>query len=317
VAVAEAAIAPKRRSRLYLKALAVLVLLVIALAGLFYLRPLLVTQEVQQVGMWMRGIHRHDAQLGPYRIHYLEAGKGNPLVLVHGLGGRSENWLDMIPQFTAQGFHVYALDLLGFGRSDKPDVDYSMSMQSDLLLQFLDSQGLQQPDIAGWSMGGWVTGKFAVDHAQRVRRIILLDSAGMRYEGVNPSVLRPKTLDELSWMMAALTPHPRPIPAFFGRDMLRAMQEEDWVVGRTLQSMYTGKDLLDDKLQNVKIPALIVWGKQDRITPLVMAEQMHKVMPQSVLYVVDGCGHLAPTECLDRIMPEMKKFLIGKPAVGK
>jgi pimeloyl-ACP methyl ester carboxylesterase len=309
LAVAEKAIAPKKKSRRYLKVLGVLGLLVIALAGLFYVRPLLVTQGVQQAGMWIHGIHRRNVQLGPYRIHYLVAGEGRPLVLVHGLGGRSENWLDMIPQFTANGFHVYALDLLGFGRSDKPDVDYSMAMQSDLLLQFLDSQGLQQPDIAGWSMGGWVTGEFAVDHPQRVHRIILLDSAGLRHEGVKPSVLRPQSLEELSRMMAALSPHPRAIPAFFGRDMLRAMKEEDWVVGRTLQSMYTGKDLLDDKLQNVKAPALIVWGKQDEVTPLVIAEEMHRDMPQSVLYVADGCGHLAPTECQDRVIPEMKKFL--------
>src|SRR5205807_623748 len=296
VAVAHAAIAPKKKSRRYRRVLGVLALLVMVLAGLFYMRPLLVARQAQQMGMWMRGIHRHNVQLGAYRIHYLEAGTGHPLVFVHGLGGSAENWLGMIPQFTAQGFHVYALDLLGFGHSDKPDVDYSIGMQADLLLQFLDSQGLQQPDVAGWSMGGWVTGKFAVEHPQRVRRIILLDSAGLRYEGVKPSVLRPTTLNELSFMMASLTPHPQAIPAFFGRDMLRAMQQGDWVVGRTLQSMYTGKDLLDDKLQNVKVPALIVWGKQDMVTPLVIAEQMHKSMPQSVLYVVDGCGHLAPTD---------------------
>ncbi|HEV2991679.1 MAG TPA: alpha/beta fold hydrolase [Candidatus Angelobacter sp.] len=300
---------PKKRSRRYLKLLGVLVLLVVALAGLFFTRPLLVTAAVQQARMWIRGIHRQNVQLGSYRIHYLVAGEGRPLVLVHGLGGSAENWLTMIPQFTAKGFRIYALDLLGYGRSDKPDVDYSISMQSDLLLQFLDSQGLQQPDIAGWSMGGWVAGKFAVDHPQRVRRVMLLDSAGLKYDAVNARFLRPKTSEELTQMMAILTPHPQPIPAFFAHDILRAMKEEDWVVGRSLQSMQTGKDILDGKLQSVKAPVLIVWGKQDVLTPLSIGEAMHKEMPQSVLYVVDGCGHLAPTECQDRIMPEMQKFL--------
>jgi pimeloyl-ACP methyl ester carboxylesterase len=309
VAVAEKAIAPKKKSRRYLKTLSALALLVIVLAGLFYLRPLLVTQAIQQASMWIRGMHRHDVQLGPYRIHYLESGQGRPLVLVHGLGGSCENWLSMIPQFTAKGFHVYALDLLGYGRSDKPDVDYSISMQSDLLLQFLDSQGLQQPDIAGWSMGGWIAGRFAVDHPQRIHRVMLLDSAGLKYDAVNARFLRPKTPEELSQMMAILTPHPQPIPAFFVRDMLRAMKDEDWVVGRSLQSMQTGKDILDGKLQSVKAPVLIIWGKQDVLTPLSIGEQMHKDMPQSVLYVVDGCGHLAPTECQDRVIPEMQKFL--------
>ncbi|HEV2961468.1 MAG TPA: alpha/beta hydrolase [Candidatus Angelobacter sp.] len=312
MATIQTVVTPKKKSRRYLrylKVLGVLAFLAIVLAGLFYMRPLLVTDSMQQASMWMHGIHRQNVQLGPYRIHYLVAGEGRPLVLVHGLGGRSENWLTMIPQFTARGFHVYALDLLGYGRSDKPDVDYSIAMQSDLLLQFLDSQGLQQPDIAGWSMGGWIAGKFAVDYPQRVRRVMLLDSAGLKYDAVNAPFLRPKTPEELSRMMAVLTPHPQPIPAFFARDILRAMKDEDWVVGRSLQSMQTGKDILDGKLQNVKAPVLIVWGKQDVLTPLSIAEQMHKDMPQSVLYVVDGCGHLAPTECQDRIMPEMQKFL--------
>lgn len=309
MATVQTAIAPKKKSRWLLKLLGFLVLLAVVLGGLFFARPLMVVQGVSQVRMWMRGIHSQNVQLGQYQIHYLVAGEGRPLVLVHGLGGSADNWLGMIPQFTAKGFRVYALDLLGYGHSDKPDVDYSISMQSDLLLKFLDSQGLQQPDIAGWSMGGWVAGKFAVDHPQRIRKVMLLDSAGMKYDAVNAIYLRPKTQEELAKMWTVLTPHPQPIPAFFAKDMLRAMKDEDWVVGRSLQSMQTGKDILDGKLQNVKTAVLLVWGKQDVLTPLSIAEEMHKEMPQSVLYVVDGCGHLAPTECQDQIMPEMQKFL--------
>ncbi len=309
MATVQTVITPKKKSRRLLKFLGFLVLLAVALGGLFFTRPLLVVRGVSQVRMWIHGIHSQDVQLGQYRIHYLVAGEGRPLVLVHGLGGSADNWLTMVPQFTAKGFHVYALDLLGYGHSDKPDVDYAISMQSDLLLKFLDSQGLQQPDIAGWSMGGWVAGKFAVDHPQRVRKVMLLDSAGLKYDAVNAVYLRPKTQEELTKMWTVLTPHPQPIPAFFAKDMLRAMKDEDWVVGRSLQSMQTGKDILDGKLANVKTPVLLVWGKQDVLTPLSIAEEMHKEMPQSVLYVVDGCGHLAPTECQDRIMPEMQKFL--------
>jgi pimeloyl-ACP methyl ester carboxylesterase len=298
-----------RRSRRLISILLVVILIGIILGGTYYFRPVMLGMAFQQVGMWIQGIHRNDVQLGPYRIHYLVSGEGRPLVLVHGLGVRSEIWLPLIPQFTAKGFRVYAPDLLGYGRSDRPDVDYTISLQADIVRQFLDSQGLQQTDLAGWSMGGWISLKLAADSPQRVRRLVLLDSAGMRFDAVNRLSLRPKTPEQLAHLMEVLSPKPRAIPGFLARDILRVMNEQDWVVGRSLDSMIAGKDLMDGRLEGVTMPVLIVWGRQDVLTPLAIAEQMHREMPQSVLFVAEGCGHLAPIECRDQIGPEMQKFL--------
>src|SRR5512136_1846444 len=138
-------------SRKWLVAISALVLILMAAGGFFFLRPVSAGLALQQAVMWMRGIQSGYVRLGPHRIHYLIAGEGRPLVLVHGLGVRSEVWLPVIPSFTAKGFRVYAPDLLGYGRSDKPDVDYGISLQADIVRQFLDSQGLRQADVAGWS----------------------------------------------------------------------------------------------------------------------------------------------------------------------
>ena len=100
--------------------------------------------------------------LAPFRVHYLVGGRGQPLVLVHGLDGRAENWARLMPALMCHGHRVYAIDLLGFGRSDRPDVDYSIALQAEVLNQFFDSQGLARADLGGWSMGGWVTLKFAL-----------------------------------------------------------------------------------------------------------------------------------------------------------
>jgi len=293
------------------KTLISLFFLVFVLGAVFYWRPSAITSATQQMGMWANGIHQNEVQLGSYRIHYLASGdnQGRPLVLVHGLGGRSLDWLGMIPQFTKSGFKVYAPDLLGFGKSDKPDVDYSISLQTDILRQFLDSQSLQQADIVGWSMGGWISLKFAAENPQRVHRLSLLDSAGMRFEATNATALLPTTTAELAHMMEILNPNPPAIPSFVARDILRELVAQAWVVRRALVSMGTGKDLMDGKLQDVKMPVLIVWGKEDVLTPLSVGEAMHREMPQSILYVVNGCGHLAPTRCQDNVVPEMQKFL--------
>ena len=208
------------------RTLLVVILIGIILGGTYYFRPVMLGMALQQVGMWIQGIHRNDVQLGPYRIHYLVAGEGRPLVLIHGLGARSEIWLPLIPQLTAKGFRVYAPDLLGYGRSDRPDVDYASSLQADIVRQFLDSQGLRQTDLAGWSMGGWISLKLAADSPQRVRQLILLDSAGMRFDAVNRLALRPKTPEQLAHLMEVLTPNPRAIPGFLARDILRVMNEQ-------------------------------------------------------------------------------------------
>jgi pimeloyl-ACP methyl ester carboxylesterase len=233
--------------------------------------------------------------------------------LVHGLAGRAENWLPLIPEYIRSGYRVYAIDLLGYGRSDQPDVDYSIALEADILRQFLDSQSLQQTDIAGWSMGGWISLKFAAEHPQRVRRLVLMDSAGLLFDGANADALRPKTREQLAHMMEILTPHPQPIPGFIARDILRAFAENDWVVARSLQSMRSGRDLMDGKMQTITMPVLVIWGKQDVLTPLSLGEGLHRGMPQSLFYVFDGTGHLAPTERSAQIGSSVVTFLKSEP----
>ena len=305
--------AAARKPRRLRKVLYVLILLCVVAAGLFYWRPSMYTTAYQSYYAWRIGFKNYDVMLGPYRIHYMVAGQGKPLVLVHGLAGRSENWLTLVPEFTRNGYQVYALDLLGYGRSEQPNVDYSIALEEDILGEFLDSQKLAKPDIAGWSMGGWISLKYAGDHPDRVHRLVLMDSAGLLFNAVNAPALRPKTEAELAHMMAVLTPHPLPIPSFVARDILRNFAINDWVVGRALQSMGTGRDLMDGKMQPVTMPVLIIWGKQDVLTPISVAEGMHQGMPQSLLYVYDGTGHLAPTERALQVADTTVDFLKAEP----
>lgn len=302
--------AAKKNSRWFLKTLLIVVVLLALLGTAFYLRPTTIGQAVSRARMWTQGIHNHYVQLGAYRIHYLVAGEGHPVVLVNGLGASSENWGELIPELKSKGFKIYAPDMLGFGRSDKPtDVDYSISLHSDILKQFLASQKLDHVDLVGWSMGGWIVMKYAAGNPQGVNRLVLLDSAGLIYDGANAQALRPKNVEQLAHMMDILNPNPKPIPAFVARDIVRVMGEGDWIIDRTLKSMFTGKDVMDNHLQELTMPVLIVWGRQDLITPLSLADKLHSQVPHSTLYVVDACGHLAPTLCQSQVAPQIEKFL--------
>ena len=305
--------ASPKKSRILRKTLITLLALLAIAAAVFYWRPTLVGTIAQRYIAWKIGFENHEVTLGQYRIHYMVAGRGQPLVLVHGLAGSAENWLALVPEFTRNGYQVYAVDLLGYGRSQQPDVDYSIALETDILRQFLDSQRLTQPDIAGWSMGGWITLKFAAEHPDRVHRLILMDSAGLLYDAKNASALRPKTQAELAHMWDVLTPHPQPFPGYVARDILRNFAVNDWVVGRALDSMRTGRDLMDGKMQSVTMPVLIIWGKQDVLTPLFIGERMHVAMPQSLLDIYDDTGHLAPTDRAGQVSRSVVAFLKADP----
>jgi pimeloyl-ACP methyl ester carboxylesterase len=282
----------------------------IAFGITLYLRPLWVWRQTTRLWLRAQGIGSRYGQLGPYRIRYFVGGTGRPLVLLHGLGGEAGDWALSMPALARGGFRVYAIDLLGYGGSDRPDVDYSIALQSDIVRQFLDSQGLASIDVAGWSMGGWIALRFTLDHPECVRRVVVYDSAGISFKpSVDPRLFAARTRQDLSRLYAALSPHPMYIPQFVAHDLLRQAAERGWVVKRALDSMRAGHDLLDGKLGAVQVPVLIVWGQQDALIPPSCGQEMHRELAQSTFVALPGCGHLAPVECRRQTLAETIKFL--------
>jgi len=296
-----------RRSVLLLAAL------VILLIAFVLWRPASALGAIATAALRLRGIESRYVQLGPYRIHYFVGGAGEPLVLVHGLGSRALDFVFLMPGL-ARDHRVFALDLLGYDGSGRPDVDYSVTLETGILQQFLDSHGLTRVDLAGWSMGGWIALQFASQSPNRVHRLVLLDSAGMKFTPTfDLRLLSPHTMADMQALERLLTPHPARAPEFITRDFLRQLRAEDWVIQRTVANMITGREFMDGKLASVTMPVLIVWGKQDVLTPLSVGEAMRREMPQSVLVALDDCGHIAPLECHDRVLREMQRFLAANP----
>ena len=258
-------------------------------------------------------------QVDGYTVHYFEASPedgspGTPLVLIHGLGARGEDWSAMIPTLAAHGFHVYAPDLLGYGRSSRPDVDYSIALQEKTVADFMQELGLNHADIGGWSMGGWVALKLTIDHPALVDRLVVYDSAGIYFPApYNAALFTPTDTAGLHRLLNILSPEPRPLPEFAARAAIRKFRSDTWILDRNVDSMIGGRDLLDFELYRVHVPVLIVWGGQDELIPLPVGESMHRRIAGSSLVVVQGCGHLAPAECTRPILHETIKFLSANP----
>lgn len=285
----------------------------LSVGALFYTSPTWVFEKIQDLRLRATGAESRVVLIDGHRIHYYISGpaSGPPIVLVHGLGGRAEDFANLTPYLEKSGYRVYAPDLLGFGQSEEPvDASYSISEQADLMVDFFDAVGLRRTDLAGWSMGGWIAQKVAVDHPDRVSRLVLMDSAGLTVRPTwDTRLFTPTTPDELNRLEALLMPHPPAMPSFVANDILRISASYSWVVKRALASMMTAKDVTDEDLPSLKMPVLILWGKLDRITPLSEGESIHSLIPQSRLVVASTCGHLAPQSCSKEFGPEITTFL--------
>jgi pimeloyl-ACP methyl ester carboxylesterase len=300
------------------------VLMFCALAALGTLavlaRPLLAIDTVTRARLLFAGFHGEYTSVDGHRIHYLEGGGGKPILLIHGLGGRATDWANLMPQLARGGYHVYAIDMLGYGDSDKPmDADYSIAQETVIVRGFLDRLHLEGIDLAGWSMGGWVAIRLALEDPRRISRLVLCDAAGVTFApDYDARDFLPQTPAQLQRLYDRLTPHPAPLPGFLARDMLRRVARTQWVIARSAESMFAGHDLVDERLRELRMPVLIIWGREDHLIPVSAALVMHARIPQSTLELYDACGHLAPGQCAQRIGPRMLDFLRGgnDPAPG-
>jgi pimeloyl-ACP methyl ester carboxylesterase len=228
------------------------------------------------------------------------------VVLVHGLGGRAEDWRELAPRLAKAGYHVYMPDLPGYGRSERPaNFSYSVRDEAAVVVGFLDALGLKQVDL-----GGWIVQIIANEHPERVSRLMLFNSAGLFEKPKwDTRLFTPQTPAELDQLDALLMPHPPRIPGFIARDVLSISRKHAWVIHRAMDSMLTGRDVTDSLLPHLKMPVLIEWGAEDRITPLSQGEKMHQLVPQSKLEIINGCGHLAPVQCAAQAGPAMVEFM--------
>ena len=284
----------------------------------FWMRPLDFFDDFTYLAGALHGVQNRWTWVDGQRMHYEVEGppNGPPVVLVHGLGGRAEDWRALAPYLAKAGFRVYMPDLIGYGRSAQPaNFSYSIRDEAALVAGFLDVAGLKRVDLGGWSMGGWIVQMVAYQHPDRIKRLMLFDSAGL-YEMPkwNTGLFTPANVSQLNQLDALLMPQPPHIPGFVATDILRVTKETGWVVRRAMAQMLTGRDVTDTLLPQLKMPVLIEWGAQDRIITPDQAEKIHKLVQNSELQMYAGCGHLAPLQCAKSMGPNVVRFLQQTPA---
>ncbi len=259
------------------------------------------------------GEHLGRVEAGGVAVNYAEIGSGPPVVLVHGLGGCWQNWLETMPRLADLGHRVIALDLPGFGASPIPPWELSIPAYGRLLGDLCEQLDIGTCTLVGNSMGGFVAAEVTVGEAEWVERLVLVSSAGISHASMrrapvavgarmtvaaNPILLR---LDAPAMRRPGLRKlafggvlrHPAKIrPELLAEQLGPALGADGFVPAA---SALTGYDLLD-RLERIGVPTLLVWGRDDLVVPASDAQGFAERIPDARLEVFEDCGHVPMIE---------------------
>lgn len=231
------------------------------------------------------------------KIRYLESGNhDDTLVLIHGLGASAERWTGVMPIFS-EYYRVIVPDLVGFGYSDKPTVDYTPEFFIDFLKKFFDKIEIGVSHMIGSSLGGQIAANFASIHNDLVEKLILVSPSG---------IMKHSTPALDSYVMAALFPNEQNARLAFkmmersgrkiDKSIIVGFVERMKLPNAKLSFMSTllalkDSEIITEKLKSITAPTLVVWGRKDPVIPIKYATDFVTHIKDCKLYKMNDSGH--------------------------
>jgi pimeloyl-ACP methyl ester carboxylesterase len=260
-----------------------------------------------------------EATVFSYKLHYLEAGRGAPVILLHGSGGEGARWMPTIHGLAAE-FRVIAPDQIGWGKSDKPMTIYHSGVFAEFLARFMKEIGAPKAALIGQSMGAGVALTMAVKYPQMVDRMVLVNGGGFRAAGEAPRAGAPDwharqianagTLAESREYLEKM---------YFNHSLISDALVEHNLVLR-LRSAYTAEavqtanarglgGLNEADVRGIKAPTLLVWGVNDKLSPPANADKLNAAIAGSRKVLIDKAGHYPFIEQPDQFNAAVREFL--------
>jgi pimeloyl-ACP methyl ester carboxylesterase len=254
------------------------------------------------------------------RVRYVDEGTGTPVVLIHGFASSLETWSTVMPALVRAGHRVVALDLRGFGWTDRPPGDYSSEAQARLVLALMDRLGIARAAVVGHSYGAGVTLRLALIAPERVERIALYDA--WAYDAQLPAFFHVARADGIGEAMFATwygeRPEDRMALAFHDQrfvtieliDAVEASLRRPGTYAAALAAVRAMHyEQVEGTYRTIEHPALLLWGREDRVTPLAIGERLSRDLPGARLVVYPGCGHFPMIEHAAQSTAELVRFL--------
>ncbi|MBA2368660.1 MAG: alpha/beta hydrolase [Candidatus Protochlamydia sp.] len=260
---------------------------------------------------------------GPINLHYVEKGEGpNHILLIHGFRLHTYTWRHLIYPLSKAGYHVWALDLAGYGLSDKPQhASYNPEFFLKQIEDFLTAKNISSVHIIGNSMGGGLALNFVLDHPEKVKSLVLISPLGYPLD-------LPFYLSFTRHLGPLWTPFLGTIGVRQGlKGVLfdsKSVTEEQVAAyalpyrfsGGSTASLLTLKQFDKERLvrlskeyPSIENPALIIWGDDDQLIPIDHFHQFNADFPNSECLLVNYCGHLPHEEKPEIVLEAIFKFL--------
>jgi len=282
--------------------------ILLGLVGLYFLFPVATFNLLRTVERSVGGLKQHSIDVKGLRIEYLEGGKGDALVLLHGFGANKDNWT-RIGKYLTPHFRVIAPDLTGFGESSPaPDNDYAISIQAERVKAFVMALGIKSLHLGGSSMGGNIAGVYASNYPEEVKSLLLIAPSGVassdpsemnrRLMDGKPNPLVAESIEDyerlLDFVFVKRPFIPRPIKKLLIQEAI----EHQPLNSKIFKQLHSSRDVqpLEILLNGVTVPTLIVWGSHDRVLHVSGAKILEAVIPNARAEVLDAVGHLPMIE---------------------
>ena len=247
-------------------------------------------------------------------IRYIEEGTSKEnLLLIHGLGASAERWEHVIPQF-AKNYRVLVPDLIGFGLSDKPLVDYTTDYLSDFIRKFLKKLNIDSVIIIGSSLGGQIGAEFTYQNNSMVKKLVLISPSG---------IMKHSTPALDAYVMAALYPSDSSASNAFqimsgskniDKKTIKGFVRRMKLPNAKMAFMSTllglkDAEIISEKLVSIKSPTLIIWGENDPIIPIKYAQSFVSEIDDCRFVKMENCGHTPYVEVPDKFYKIVSDFL--------
>ncbi|MGE0824949.1 MAG: alpha/beta fold hydrolase [Candidatus Binatia bacterium] len=243
------------------------------------------------------------------KIQMLKGGSGDPLLYLHSAGGEVA-WLPFFEQL-AQQYTVYLPGHPGFCQSEGLE---KIDTIEDLVFHYLnvmDHLGLDKPYMAGLSLGGWIAAEFATRHAHRLRKLALINAAGLRVPGAPLADIfaaTPAETRKLVFYAADSTLAYTFVPDVPSPEVVENMMKARQAAARVGWNPYFCNLKLRDRLYRITVPTLIVWGDSDRFIPFAHGNAYNEGIAGSKLVRIEQCGHAPPLEKPEETVKALTEF---------
>lgn len=263
---------------------------------------------------------------GAEAVNYAEIGEGEPILFVHGIAGCWRNWLENLPYF-GRTHRAIALDLPGFGDSPMPSWEISMANYGRLIHDFCERLGIEQvAALVGNSMGGFIGTEAVIEEPDRFDRLVLISAAGISFaewEGRPYAAAERVTRAAMPFFggdRRAFLTRPRGRKFAFGRLFRNPNKLRPELLAEQVRPGLQAPGFSDalgaiwgydtrERLPEIEIPTMVVWGLNDQVVPVEAALAYHRLIPHSRLEIFERTGHLPQLERPGRFNPLLEQFI--------